>query len=284
MKQPAATAAPSSTGPTTRNWLLRVAYDGAAYAGWQIQLDRPTVQGVLTQALQDLLNTDAVEVQGCSRTDAGVHALAQMVTVLPPPQPPIPPAAVRRALRSRLPADIRVLACTEQEPGFRIRHAVAGKAYTYVFHRGVCDCPFWGRYCWSVPQELDAAAMEQAAARLLGRHDFSGFSVSSRNQAPVQPHCELFAVHLRQAGSLILLTVIGDRFLYRMVRRLAGFLAAVGCGRLAPPAVDALLAGTADGVAFDTAPPQALFLEEVFIEAVDRSYRPAELPFLKLLA
>ena len=126
-----------------QNWLLQLAYDGRHYKGWQIQKDALTVQGELHKALQNLYpELDEVQSWGCSRTDAGVHALAQMVTFIPPESPPIPMNKVQLALNNRLPEDIRVVAISAQEADFHARHKACGKAYTYVLHQGSLDFPF----------------------------------------------------------------------------------------------------------------------------------------------
>ena len=134
----AASATPVEPSSTTRseppNWLLRVAYEGAAFHGWQRQGDLRTVQLELEQALTDLFGV-SVTVDGCSRTDAGVHALDQAVTVRPPANPPIPPAGALRALNGRLPEDLRIRSITAQPEGFHARRNSVGKRYAYLLTR-----------------------------------------------------------------------------------------------------------------------------------------------------
>ena len=284
MTPPAATAASSSTSTNERNWLLELAYDGSNYAGWQIQPGEPTVQGTLRDALSRLFAGETLEVQGCSRTDAGVHALAQMVSFRPPDRPPNDPDTVCKALNARLPADIRVLGITGQAPGFNARRDAKAKAYTYLVHRGRLRSPFLNRYCWQLKYELDLDKMRQAAAMLRGTHDFAAFTVNLRHQQREHTNCSLYAWHLRRAGSFIAITVIGASFLYRMVRRLTGYLVEVGRGRLeAQSAAGLLTAGEPHKVAFETAPPQGLFLERVFFDDAGAAYIPRQLPFLQLL-
>ena len=287
MPSPAAPAAPSSTTSPPRNWLLRLAYDGTAYAGWQIQPAVPTIQGELQRALGHLFGLQQPRTWGCSRTDAGVHALAQMVTFLAPAQPPIPPAGARQALNHRLPPDIRVVAITEAAPEFHARHAATGKAYTYLIHRGGLTSPFLHRYCWPLGYELDLARMRTAADQLVGTHDFAAFTVKG-NDPPAAAADTVRTVHtwhLREVGNFLAVTVVGASFLHKMVRRLTGFLVEVGRGRLTPAPPAALLRPRGPAaVAFATAPPQGLFLEAVFFdEATRAAFAPGLLPFGQLV-
>ncbi len=282
---PAATADPSFTGRNSHSWLLRLAYDGTRYAGWQVQPGRKTVQGELSHALHSLFGCDDIRPYGCSRTDAGVHALAQMVSVRLPQIPAIPVAVGCKVINSRLPEDIRVLTAEERGPAFQVRDLVCGKAYTYVIHSGRLNCPFSHRYCWQYKHELSPERMREAVSHLCGYHDFSAFTVTAREPVPRDPHCHLHGWQVREEGGMILLTVVGDRFLYRMVRRLVGFVVEVGRGRFAPEIGTKLLqGGDREGTPFLTASPQGLFLEETFTDTNSlREYKSAGMPFLRLL-
>lgn len=264
------------------NWLFTIAYDGTAYTGWQIQSDGHTVQGCLQACLSKLFHTEAV-TQGCSRTDAGVHALHQAVTFAPPAEPPIPAQDAHRALRNMLPPDIRLLATEVMPPEFHARFKALGKCYTYVMYRGALQSPFVPRYCWSVPESIDIEAMRTAANALIGTHDFTTFSATSTAQSR-DPVKTLTCVDVRESDRFVLMTVIGNAFLYKMVRRLAGFLCAVGRGALDPAATTAILHSKERNSGFDTAPPQGLFLERIFYEESHMlTHRPEEMPFMSLL-
>jgi len=268
------------TAPAERNWLLTLAYDGTAYAGWQVQPGQPTVQRALNAKLEQLFRAP-IATFATSRTDAGVHALDQRVTAWLPHEPEIAPEIARRALGKFLPLDIRVRAIVAMPPEFHARHAAAGKAYTYVFHLGPLENPILGRYALPVPWPVDVAAMASAAAMLLGQHDFSAFAVNPRCDQARDPVKTLYRCDLLPLGRLLLFTVVGNSFLYRMVRRLAGFLLAVGRGRLTPETARHLLQQPGATAAFDTVPPQGLFLDRVFFASEEMlAYRRGTPPLL----
>ena len=188
------------------------------------------------------------------------------------------------ALNKALPADVRVLAVRAMPPDFVARHAALGKAYTYVLHRGAQRSPFLARYCWSGTRPLDLARMHAAAARLLGEHDCAGLGVRLKDKPDQNTVCTLAAITLREWGPFVLVTVRGDRFLYRMVRRLTGLLVAAGSGRLPwLPAPEDLKSHPAE-LAFETAPAAGLYLEKVFLPGeAPAAFVPGPPPFLQLL-
>jgi tRNA pseudouridine38-40 synthase len=262
------------------NLLLSIAYDGRKYHGWQVQPNAPTVQGEVATRLSELFKTD-VPVQGCSRTDAGVHALDQKVTVRPPDDAPqIPAENIRRALNGSLPQDIRVITATDMPEDFRSRDNV-GKTYTYVLHPGRVTSPFLYGYCWEINPPMDIELMKGAAADLLGTHDFTPFGVNSDVER--DPNKTMHRFEIEPDDGLLRISVTGDAFLYKMVRRLVGYLVAVGTERL-PPNITAQAFEDPDSFPpFDTAPSQGLFLEKVFYDADEMtSYRCTKLPFLQL--
>lgn len=277
-------------------WLLRLAYDGSPYSGWQSQPAAPTVQAALDLALARMYTRDwrrrqaagepipTLRTQGCSRTDAGVHALCQLVSVTPPASPTIPPDGALKALNGSLPPTIRVRDISVREPGFHARHAAVGKAYTYLLHRGRLQNPFLAPYLSPCPPDLDVAAMRAATSHLVGAHDFRNFTVNSDGQNPTDTIRSLDRFVLREHGRILSITVVGERFLYRMVRRLVGCLLAVGEGRLAPSAVPAYRDGPDRDGPVQTALPQGLYLEDVFLDpATMAAFTPGPLPFLGLL-
>ena len=156
-----------------RNLKLTLAYDGTDFSGWQIQPGLPTIQGVLASAIGRLTGENVLP-QGSGRTDAGVHALAQVATF--GMESPIPVQNLAKALNDTLPAAIRVLAAEEAAPGFHARKSARGKTYEYRMFRSALCSPFLARYLWHYPFPLDEGAMLEAAAVVEGEHDFTSFA------------------------------------------------------------------------------------------------------------
>jgi tRNA pseudouridine38-40 synthase len=156
-----------------RNLKLTLAYDGHDFAGWQVQPDRLSVQGTLVSAFEHLTGEKTLP-QGSGRTDAGVHALAQVATVNT--NSPIPIDNLIRALNDVLPRSIRVLAAEEMPPDFHARRSAVAKTYRYHIYRGAICSPFQARYVYHHPYPLDESRMIQAAALVEGEHDFTSFA------------------------------------------------------------------------------------------------------------
>src|SRR5215472_18830886 len=156
-----------------RNLKLILAYDGAEFSGWQVQPDATTVQGTLASAIGRLTG-EKVLPQGSGRTDAGVHALAQVASFTA--HSTIPTANWIKALNDLLPSSIRVLEVTEAAPGFHARKSAWAKTYRYRIYRGAICPPFLARYVWHYPFPLDEEAMMRAAAVVAGKHDFTSFA------------------------------------------------------------------------------------------------------------
>jgi tRNA pseudouridine38-40 synthase len=271
------TAAPSYT-TAEFTLLLTVAYDGTGYSGWQAHRGIRTIQGAVDEKLERLYRLP-ITAAGCSRTDAGVHALAQKVTVCPPAVPDIPPENVRRFLNNALPPEIRVRDAASRPADFHSRFDNIGKAYTYLLAPGGHSAPFINRYIWETAH-LDPIAMQAAADQLLGTHDFTSFSVSGSSRAEDDTIRTLHRVRVFPIGGLLAISVVGNAFLYRMVRRIVGFLMEVGRGRYCAENV-ADIFDARDRSTFQTAPPHGLFLHEVFFDEADlQSFEVTELPFL----
>jgi tRNA pseudouridine38-40 synthase len=156
-----------------RNLKLTLAYDGHDFAGWQVQPDRLSVQGTLVSAFEHLTGEKTLP-QGSGRTDAGVHALAQVATVTT--NSPIPVDNLVRALNDILPRSIRILAAEEMPPDFHARRSAVAKTYRYHVYRGAICSPFQARYVYHHPYPLDESRMIQAAALVEGEHDFTSFA------------------------------------------------------------------------------------------------------------
>ncbi|MEW6725158.1 MAG: tRNA pseudouridine(38-40) synthase TruA [Bacillota bacterium] len=240
------------------NYRLTVQYDGTAYRGFQLQPEGPTIQGELEQALLRLTGEE-VRVHGAGRTDAGVHARGQVVSLTS--QLTIPVERLPLALNSVLPRDIVVVGAAMAEPEFHARFSARGKTYSYTIWNQLFPSPFWRNYAWHLKEPLDIQAMRAAADQLVGEHDFSAFQASgSSARNPVRTVSRL---DCRQEGPLVLVTVTANGFLYHMVRNFVGLLVAVGTDHLSPEDTSLILAGRDRTQAPPTAPPQGLCLEEV---------------------
>ena len=249
----------SAAAEPTRRWKCVCAYDGGAFAGWQSQAGGRAIQDVIEARLAEIFKKP-VRIHGSGRTDAGVHARAQVFHF---------DAAWRHdtakllaALRHRLPVEIQIKSVRAVAADFHSRFQTKGKRYVYHLHLGDAD-PFTRPYCWPVFKPLDFSAMQAAAAVLRGRHDFRAFTALNGppNEDTVR---DLRRFSLARRGRRIRITAEADGFLYKMVRSLVGALVAVGEGKLTPAQVRALLAARTRTAAVQTAPPQGLFLEKVF--------------------
>lgn len=251
-----------------QNWRITLSYDGTEFFGWQVQPGLRTVQGELQQALERICG-EAPLPQGSGRTDAGVHALAQVASFAL--AAPIPPENLARALNRTLPAAIRVLAAEQAPPEFHARHSAIGKCYEYRVYTGSPCSPFLARYCWAVHWQLDLAALNEAAATILGEHDFTSFAASgpdlsqrNREGAPPNPVRIISHSHWQQAErDTLIYRVHGNGFLHHMVRNLAGTFVDMGRGFLPATDVDAILAAKDRRRAGPTAPASGLFLHHV---------------------
>jgi tRNA pseudouridine38-40 synthase len=205
-----------------------VTYDGTDFHGWQIQPDLPTIQGTL-EAVVGQIEGSPVRVEGSGRTDAGVHARAQVAAVSI--ANPIPPGNLRRAINRLLPASIRVRDVEEAPPGFHPRFDALAKTYEYrIFRHEVCD-PFQFRYVHHHPYPLDLGAMRALAATLKGEHDFTRFAASDPSDAEGRSKVRtIFSSVLEDRGELWVYRVRGSGFLKHMVRNIVGYLIEGGKG------------------------------------------------------
>ncbi len=242
-----------------RTLKLVVAYDGTAYHGFQRQQGLATIQGVLEQVLAKLCG-EQVTLAGSGRTDAGVHACRQTISLVTAGT--IPCANILRACASMLPPDIRLLSAEEAPASFHARFSAKWKRYLYRIVENACDSPFEARYAWQLRGRLDLAVLQQAAACLPGTHDFTAFRSSGSVQGtPVKTIYE--ARWQRREGDL-LFTIAGNGFLYHMVRNLVWAMVQAGLGERAPRSLAEELATGRRLLWQQPAPPQGLYLQEVF--------------------
>jgi tRNA pseudouridine38-40 synthase len=243
-----------------RNIRLLLEYDGTRYHGWQRQAEAVTIQQVLEESLERLTG-EKVALIGSGRTDAGVHARGQVANFRTASA--IPLQAFHKGMNSLLPKDIAVLEALEAEPAFHARKSARAKTYEYRILNRPTRSPLDRHYAWWIEAPLDLAAMAGAAAILPGEHDFTAFRASgSDNLNPVRR--VLAAEWRHDSERWLIFTVTATGFLRGMVRSLVGTLAAVGRGKAPPTILAELLESGARRLAGPTAPPQGLYLVEVF--------------------
>ena len=251
-----------------QTWKLTLEYDGTKYSGWQEQPNARTVQGQLRKAAEDFFG-NAVDIQGAGRTDAGVHARAQVAHLRLRPKPGVKPRfapvdTILRALNERLPADICIIDVAEVENTFHARHDAVSR--TYLYQISTRRTAFFKKYVWWVREPLDTAAMAQAAEMLIGRHDFTAFRAADPSKPDESPIVVVEDATIEVEGDLILFRITASHYVWRMVRRVVGVLAKIGKGEITIDDLERLLAGKTDlsmDVAAWTAPASGLFLESV---------------------
>ena len=262
------------------NIKLTVAYDGTDFRGWQVQPGQPTIQGLLTEVVQQLAQ-ERLNVQGAGRTDAGVHAWGQVVNFKTNSE--LAPEEFRRGCNALLPPSIRIREAEEVGPDFQARRMARAKTYVYSIYRGPVVPPFLWRYVLHVPQKLDFTAMAQAARYFEGERDFTSFSASTsseeedRDQTMIRSifRSELFGHTCSGSATSTLIcdhrlspdewlyVVRGSSFLRYMVRKIVGTLLKVGRGRLPASEIPNLLEKRDRSCSGPTAPPHGLCLQSV---------------------
>ena len=226
------------------NFLLTLAYDGTNYCGFQVQPNGRSVAETFQDGLEAVLGTRP-DIKGCSRTDAGVHALGFRLNFHADTR--IPPQKLPLALNQHLPPDIRVLDAQIVPEDFHARYAAHTKTYLYRIHNNPIDSPFDAAYYTRVPKRLDEAKMQAAAQQFVGRHGDTVRTITD--------------CHVTRRGDEIDIEVTADGYLYNMVRILAGTLCEAGAGRLQPEEISAILASRDRSRAGPTLPAKGLFLK-----------------------
>jgi len=247
-----------------RNLKVIFAYDGADFSGWQVQPYANTVQGTLASAIGRITG-EKVLPQGSGRTDAGVHALAQVMTFVT--ESSVPTENFVKALNDILPASVRVLQIAEMPADFHARHSARGKTYRYrIFRNSVCP-PFLARYVWHYPYRLDEDAMTRASALVVGEKDFTSFAAVDPERVQDDQAASkvrtIFSSTWKRSGPELLYTVRGSGFLHHMVRNLVGTFILVGRGTLQVEDMTRILEARSRAAAGATAPASGLYLVEV---------------------
>jgi tRNA pseudouridine38-40 synthase len=248
-----------------RNLKLILSYDGSEFSGWQVQPDVVTVQGTLASAI-GRITAEKVLPQGSGRTDAGVHALAQVVTFVT--QSSVPTENFRNALNDILPASVRVLDVVEVPTGFHARHSARSKTYQYRIYRGGICPPFLARYVWHYPYPLNQDAIAEAASLVIGEKDFTSFAAvdpekGTEHEGSRSNIRTIFSSSWQTRGEEFTYTVRGSGFLHHMVRNLVGTFTLVGKGTLKVQDVPRILEARNRSAAGATAPASGLYLVQV---------------------
>lgn len=255
------------TDAPRRNIKLVIAYNGAAYHGWQRQIDgTDTVQHRIEQAAARVV-CHPVTVHGAGRTDAGVHAQGQVANFHTTNRV-IPLTGLRRAMNSRLPPDIAVLSANEVPDTFHASRSAVGKTYQYRIYQGPTRPVELAGQVYHFWRPLDSARMADAALRLLGEHDFRGLATSAEQRENTVR--TIYRCEVCPQGREIHVTVQGNGFLYNMVRNIVGTLIEIGRGRWTPSQIDTILQTRDRAQAGPTAPPDGLRMVCVH-------YRPEDL-------
>jgi tRNA pseudouridine38-40 synthase len=269
-------AGPALTAPHARTFRLVVAYDGTDYFGWQVQPGRPTVQGTLAAAVRQVTG-ETVLPQGSGRTDTGVHASAQSVSLNL--QANIPADRLHRALNRRLPPSIRIVRLVDAPAEFHARSGVRNKTYEYrIFPRRIAGepqericLPAIARFVWDCRWPLQLGPMQQAAADFVGTHDYTSFAATDPDRTqrateagePVDNVRTIFHSAWQSRDGLLVYRVTGTGFLHHMVRNIVGTCVEIGAGRVTAGTIPSILAAKDRRSAGATAPPQGLHLVEV---------------------
>ena len=243
---------------------LTIEYAGTRYSGWQIQKNARTVQGEIARAVQDVTKRKEFELYGAGRTDAGVHALAQVAHL--DVYTSLPPRTLRDRLNDLLPPDIHVNAAVSVPHRFHARHDARSRSYLYQISRR--KTAFFKPYVWWVKEPLDVDAMRTASAAFVGMRPFDSFTADEPEEKSTKVLID--RVDVAEDGALVLVRVLGSHFLWRMVRRMTGVLAAVGRGELGIGDVAGLLDRRSEIPATLTAPSSGLFLEGVYYRDDER--------------
>jgi tRNA pseudouridine38-40 synthase len=241
-----------------RNIVFTIAYDGTNYHGWQCQPNALTIQEILNRTVEKILDSP-VKIHAAGRTDAGVHAMGQVVSFHT--ENPIELRSLVRGLNSLLPRDIRVKNAREEVVTFHARYSAKEKTYAYCILNTPYGSPFLERYTWHIHHALNVAAMNDAARVVIGEHDFSAFK--KKDEIYNNPVREIVRAGVKRKGDLIYFIVEARGFLRYMVRNIVGTLVLVGSGKITADEFSAILESKEREKAGPTAPARGLFLRKI---------------------
>lgn len=242
-----------------RNYGVFLQFDGTNYAGWQRQEKVMTVQQAVEEAVESITGAFS-HVEGCGRTDAGVHALSYLAGFQSECQ--IPADRLHLALNTKLPPDIRALSAFEAPIEFHSRFSVQKKTYRYEIYNAKIPNPFFRNYVWHFPYALDVSLMHREAQKFLGAHDFFGF-MASGGQVKTTVRT-IYDARVFEENGKVIFEVTGNGFLYNMVRIMAGTLCYIGAGKITED-LSSILESKDRARAGITAPPQGLYMKNVYL-------------------
>ena len=244
--------------------MMRVAYDGTKYSGWQVQPNAVTIEGALNAALKELTGED-IQVIGASRTDAGVHSLGNVCVFDTASR--IPAEKMCYAVNNLLPEDIRVIESGQVADDFHPRHCDSEKTYEYHIWNDTFDNPLVSRYAHFIYRKIDVPAMNRAAQYLLGEHDFKSFcSEKAEVLTTVREITDISVSRDDRDERKITIRVTGKGFLYNMVRIISGTLIEVGTGLRTVESVKDTLEACKRETAGPTAPAKGLVLKGIIFK------------------
>ncbi len=250
-----------------------IEYEGTRYSGWQAQKNARTVQGELIGAIEGALKTRAFEFMGSGRTDAGVHALAQVAHLHADTM--LAPHVLRMKVNDLLPADINVVGIEKVHEKFHARHHAVSRSYMYQIAQR--RTAFGKRHVWWIKDSLNVQAMQRACSMFEGFHDFRTFTRDDPDEKSTK--VDLIRCALIDYSPLLIVHVVGSHFLWNMVRQMVGAIVEVGRGGLHPDAIPELLIGKESSQRWETAAPSGLFLSSV---QYDKGQIPEIVPTIRL--
>jgi tRNA pseudouridine38-40 synthase len=245
-------------------------YDGTRYSGWQKQKNAKTVQGILLKIAEDIFKDSRSDIQGCGRTDSGVHALNYVAHL--DVKTMLAPEIIKLKLNDKLPFDINILEVEKTNSKFHARHDAISRSYTYQVSRR--RTAFGKPYVWWIKDKLNFRSMESASKVLIGMHDFASFADNDADEKSTKVMID--SVELKELGDLLLIRIKGSHFLWKMVRRIVGVLAEIGRGSMTEKDLLLFLNNKNSEPAKYTAPPSGLFLEQVLYKGdkLDKELNP----------
>lgn len=244
-----------------KNIKLILQYDGTNYHGFQIQPDVITIQSVLEDAVKALTGSDT-KINGCSRTDAGVHAIGYCASFMT--DSPIPADRFSMVLNNYLPPDIRIISSSEEDADFHSRFSVVSKEYVYTINTNDVINVFSRNYEWQYKNKLDIDLMNKACGYIIGKKDFRSFMTSGPELETTVRN--VMSLYVTENDGIFRIYIRADGFLYNMVRIITGTLVSVGEGRMSPEYVEEIINARDRSLSGPTAPPQGLALYKVFYE------------------
>lgn len=242
-----------------QGYILKIAYKGTAYCGWQVQPDKPTVQATLQNAIETAFGVKT-ELTGCSRTDSGVHAHG-FVALVRGELPDVPPESFVLAVNTKLPPDISLLSARSAPIDFHPRYDAKGKEYIYTIHNSKIRDPFSEETAWQFPRRIDEALADSMCRDFVGRHDFRAFMAAGSKITDTVREIKYF--ECTREGDKVIFRVAADGFLYNMVRIMVGTVAEAASGTKTAPIKEILLSKDRANAGI-TAPAKGLALNEVF--------------------